>query len=200
MKWSAAVLALAGVVAAALPAHAATCWRDYPLPTTAVDYERTLGGGTLVPARVMVDRATVAIGASEARIERVFGASGAVAEDWRPRSAEQHCADLIALLRAHPDSMHLYTYGALAMRGLAGDFRVVEWPLPGGAGRLRAYFHRPDAAAPASAYLLHLVLDAGGAVHRKPGRRLVLVRKGTPAIEWDVYANHVAFTRPHQRR
>lgn len=170
----------------------AACWRDYPIPTTAVNYERTFASGTLAPERIVFHGKFIRPGMSQRQIDRILGTEARVAEDWHERTSQAQCEYLLTVLRDHPDSMHLYKLGELKWKKMSGAFRVDEWRIPG-VGSLRAFVHRSSARDADASYLYHLTFEASppDAVQRKKGRRNVLVRLGAPRIEWDIDTNQV---------
>jgi len=92
--------------------------------------------------------------------------------------------------------MHLYKLADLKSKKMSGGFRVAEWQLPG-VGTLRGFFWRQSDSAKDSAYLFYLNLlpTTETNVQRKQGGGYVLIRSGTPQIEWDVRANRVSVSR-----
>jgi hypothetical protein len=176
------LLAMAGTV----PLAAA---QQSPCP---VDYRRTLAAGTLVPERIVWRGRAIIAGATEAGLRQAIGAPPSTTQDWQPRTALDQCEFLLSLLRRHPDSMHLYRYGELRLREMAGEFRLLEWPLAG-AGRVHAFLHRAGPGGDGRVYLLHFVPEpvAVEQVRRKPGRSQVFVRDGAVPIEWDIDTNRV---------
>jgi len=161
----------------------ASCRRDYPIPTQSINYERAFASETLAPDRVSVNQKTLRLGATEKSLNSVLGASSTVVEDWKPRTAPQQCEYLLALLREHPNSMHLYRLKKLQLEMMSGMFRVSEWQLSG-IGRLRAFFHKPSATDAEASYLYYLTLSptSPGKVVRSRGRAYVLTREGVPVV------------------
>jgi hypothetical protein len=174
---------------------AALCWRDYPIPTPSVNYERAFAAETLAPDPITIDGKTVSTGMAEKTIDGLLGAAATAVEDWQQRSDQEQCDYLLEVLRRHANSMHLYKLGAIKHKRMSGLFRVAEWKLPG-VGTLRAFLHKASAAGPDKAYLYHLTLVpvALDNVQRKRGKGTVLTKPGTPTVEWNVEANRIAIS------
>jgi hypothetical protein len=169
------------------------CWRDYPIPTDAVNYEKTLLSETLAPDRILINGKIIRPGMTESHLNSVLGLSSTVLEEWQQRTDQDQCEYLLEILRKHPNSMHLYKLGELKWKKMSGFFRVSEWKLPNIA-TLRAFFYKPFSDAAESAYLYQLTLFRTPAdeVKRKKGQDYVLVRKGWSDIEWNVEVNRVS--------
>jgi len=187
------------VLASARPAAAleppSLCWRDYPIPTPAVNYEKAFASETLAPGTITVNGKSVTTGIAEKAIDGYLGRAATVVEDWQQRSEQEQCDYLLDVLRRHPNTMHLYTLGDIKLKKLTGLFRVAEWQLPG-VGTLRAFLHKSSAAEPDAAYLYHLTLLAVplDQVQRKKGKGYVLTRPGPPRIEWNIESNRISIS------
>jgi hypothetical protein len=168
------------------------CWRDYPIPTTSVNYEKAFVSETLAPDRILVNGKVVKPGMTESTLNGTLGLPSTVVEDWRQRTAQEQCEYLLELLRNHPNSMHLYKLGELKWKKMSGLFRVSEWQLPD-IGTLRAFFYKPSALKSETSYLYHLTLlpTSVEKVQRKKGQNYVLIRIGASKIEWDVQTNRI---------
>ena len=131
------------------------------------------------------------MGQGKAAIDEAVGKPGKVVKDWELRSEQDQCAELIKLLRDHPNSMHLYVLGGLRLKRMSGAFRTVEWALPH-IGMLRAYFHKGQNGTD-EAYLLHLtpVPVAVTRIHPAPTNGHLLIRAGKPSLSWDTAANRM---------
>ena len=130
------------------------CWRDYPIPTASVNYEKAFASETLVPDRILVNGKVLKLGMTESNINGILGLSSTVVEDWQQRTDQEQCEYLLELLRKHPNSMHLYKLGELKWKKMSGLFRVSEWQLSD-VGTLRAFFYKPSAAESETAYLYY---------------------------------------------
>jgi len=175
------------------------CWRDYPIPAPAVRYEQAFASETLAPDRISVNGKTVTLGLTEKNLNDLLRMTSTEVEDWRQRSDQEQCEYLLEVLRRHPNSMHLYKLGQIKLKKMSGLFRVAEWQLPD-VGILRAFFHKPSADKPETAYLYHLTLlpVALDKVQRKSGQRYVLTKTGASKVEWDIETNRVSIaTRAH---
>jgi len=187
------------VLASARPAAAldrsSLCWRDYPIPTAAVNYEQAFAAETLAPDPITIDGKAITTGLAEKTIDSLLGGAASVVEGWRPRSDQEQCEYLLEVLRQHANSMHLYRLGDLKAKRMSGLFRAAEWQLPG-AGTLRAFFHKASDAEPDRAYLFHLTLlpVALDKVQRRKGKSYVLTRPGVPRIEWNIETNRVSIS------
>jgi hypothetical protein len=168
------------------------CWRDYPIPTVAVNYERAFASETLVPDRIQTNGKVIKPGMTEREINNILGKASAVAEEQRQRSENEQCEYLLALLGQHPDSMHLYKLGELKWQKMAGYFRVSEWSLQS-IGTLRIFFFKPSEGASEISYLHHLTLIPVPLddVRRKKGHGYILTRRGSLPVEWNVENNTV---------
>jgi len=171
------------------------CWRDYPIPTASIDYQKAFAAETLAPDKIVVNGNVVDLGITEKSLEGILGLASTVAEDWQQRTDQQQCEYLLELLRKHPNSMHLYELGALKLKRMSGQFRVSEWQIPD-VGTLRAFFHKPSAAQSEASYLYHLALlpTSLDKVVRKKDRGYVLIRRGPPEIRWDVRTNRISIS------
>jgi hypothetical protein len=171
------------------------CWRDYPIPTPGVNYEKAFASETLAPGTITVNGKPVTTGIAEKTIDGLLGVASTAVEDWQQRSEQEQCEYLLEVLRRHANTMHLYTLGDIKLKKLSGLFRVAEWTLPG-VGTLRAFLHKPSAAESGKAYLYHLTLlpVAVDKVQRKKGKGYVLTKPGSPRIEWDIQTNRVSIS------
>ncbi len=198
-RWSAGVVLLALILMLGQPAVCSdpdtSCWRDYPIPTTSVNYEKAFASETLAPDGISVNGKVLRLGITENSLDSLLGLTSTVVEDWQQRTDEQQCEYLLDLLRNHPNSMHLYKLGELKLKRMSGVFRVSEAQLPG-AGRLRAFFYKPSAAEPEASYLYYLTLSPTSLknVVRKQGPGYVLIRTGASKINWDVQTNFISIT------
>jgi hypothetical protein len=155
-------------------------------------YESTLASGTIAPESIRIAGHLLRPGMSEERISVALGKNSSLIEDWQVRDAQQQCDYLLALLRRHPDSMHLYKLGELKLKRMAGAFRVVEWQLPQ-AGTLRAHVFSPQGDGRGTVYLYQFTMQApGGEVRRQPGKAYVVFRTGPRRVEWDVDGNRLS--------
>ena len=189
------VLVLASARPAAALEPASLCWRDYPIPTPAVNYEKAFASETLAPGTITVNGKSVTTGIAEKAIDGLLGLAATVVEDWQHRSEQEQCDYLLDVLRQHANTMHLYTLGDIKLKKLSGLFHVADWTLPG-VGTLRAFFHKASAAEPEKAYLYHLTLLSVplDRVQRKKGKGYVLTRPGPPRVEWNIESNRVAIS------
>lgn len=196
-------LALFGYLDASIAQTSADrlCWKDFPIPTTAVDYKRALAEQTLNPQQILVDGQILKPGQSEAQVSRLLRTAPTHSADWEERTEQDQCEFLLTLLRAHPNSMHLYGLGDLKQRRMSGQFRTAEWQIMG-VGRLSAYLHRRATTDPDQTYLFHLKLDPAraDAVQQVRGRATVLIRPGPPRVQWDVDLNRVTIDRRVKRQ
>jgi hypothetical protein len=185
------LFALAGAGPASALDPASLCWRDYPIPTPSVNYEKAFAAETLAPDPIVINGKAITTGMAEKTIDNILGMAATVMQDWEQRDDQAQCDYLLDLLREHANSMHLYKLGNIKVKKMSGLFRVVEWQLPS-VGTLRAFFHKSSAAEPEKAYLLHLALVpvALDKVQRR-NQGAVLTRPGSPRIEWNTEANRV---------
>jgi hypothetical protein len=187
------------VLASVRPAAAldppSLCWRDYPIPTPAVNYEKAFAAETLAPDTITVNGKPVTIGIAEKAIDGVLGVPATVVEDWQHRNEQEQCDYLLDVLRRHANTMHLYTLGDIKLKKLSGLFRVAEWQLPG-VGTLRAFLHKSSATEPEKAYLYHLTLlpVPVDKVQRKKGKGTILTKPGAPRIEWNIETNRISIS------
>jgi hypothetical protein len=178
----------------AMPAEPNTlCWRDYPIPTDAVNYEKAFVSGTLAPDLILFKGKALKPSMTESSLNGILGSTPAVIEDWRKRTVQEQCEYLLEVLREHPNSMHLYKLGELKLKKMSGLFRVSEWRLPD-VGTLRAFFHKPSAEAAESSYLYHQTLlpVPPDNVKRKKGTSYVLTRPGAAGVEWNINLNRIS--------
>ena len=196
-RWSAGLVLLALILVLGLPAVCSdpdtSCWRDYPIPTTSVNYEKAFASETLAPDGISVNGRVLRLGVTENNLNRLLGSTSIVVEDWQQRTEEQQCHYLLDMLRNHPNSMHLYKLGQLKQKRMSGFFRVSESQLPG-VGTLRVFFYKPSAAEPEESYLYYLTPSPTSLnnVVRKQGPGYVLVRTGASKLMWDVRTNFIS--------
>jgi hypothetical protein len=187
------------VLASARPALSleleSLCWRDYPIPVTAVNYKKAFASETLAPDPISINGKVVTTGITEKTLDGVLGVASTVVEDWQQRSDQEQCDYLLELLRQHANTMHLYKLGVIKLKKLSGLFRVVKWQLAG-VGTLGAFLHKRSAAEPEAAYLYHLTLLPVplDKVKRKKGKGYVLTKPGTPKIEWNTETNRLSIS------
>jgi hypothetical protein len=169
------------------------CWRDYPIPTAPVNYEKAFVSETLVPDRILVNGKLVKPGMTESNLNDILSMTSTVVEDWRQRTDQEQCEYLLEVLRKHPNSMHLYKLGELKWKKMSGLFRVSEWQLPD-VGTLRVFFYKPSALKAGVSYLYHLTLTPMPVdkVQRKKGQGYVLIRVGASKIEWNIETNRIS--------
>jgi hypothetical protein len=166
------------------------CWRDYPIPTDAVNYEEAFASGTLAPESITINTKVLRLGMTESDLRQIVGLNSTEAEDWQERTAQQQCEYLLEILRKHPNSMHLYILGGLKLKRMSGLFRVSEWQLPR-IGQLLVFFYKPYQTSVETAYLFHLTLllaTSGSVKHEKVE---ILKKVGTPQITWDIATNRI---------
>src|SRR5262245_55740923 len=84
-------------------AQSASCWHDYPIPTTPVDYRHSLAAETLAPDRISLNGKPILLGVSEDAITRVVGTPSTAIEPWQQRTRQQQCDYLLELLKRNPD-------------------------------------------------------------------------------------------------
>jgi hypothetical protein len=187
------------VLASARPALSlepeSLCWRDYPIPVTAVNYEKAFASETLAPDPISINGKVVTTGIAEKTLDGLLGVASTVVEDWQQRSDQEQCEYLLEVLRQHANTMHLYKLGVIKVKKMSGLFRVVQWELPG-VGTLRAFLHKPSAAEPEAAYLYHLTLLPVplDKVQRRKGKGYVLTKPGAPKIEWNTETNRLSIS------
>jgi hypothetical protein len=171
------------------------CWRDYPIPTTSVNYEKAFTSETLAPDRISINGKVLRLGVTENDLNSVLGVTSIVVEDWQQRDEQRQCNYLLELLRDHPNSMHLYKLGQLKLKRMSGLFRASEWQLPG-VGKLRAFFSKSSAGKFEASYLYYLtpIPTSLNNVKRKQGVGYVLIRTGVSKIQWDVQTNSITIS------
>jgi hypothetical protein len=172
-----------------------SCSKDYPVPTTAVNYEQAFASETLVPDQISVNSEILRPGGSEERLSRAIGAKSNIIENPVERSDSQQCDYLLELLRNHPNSMYLYRIKKIQLEHLSGIFRVAEWELPQ-VGKLRVYFYRSSKDTAEKSYLFLLSLNSTSVrdVKREPGSDYVLSRAGASQIHWNVDTNSITLS------
>jgi hypothetical protein len=171
----------------------ASCWRDYPIPTNSVNYEKAFASETLAPDRISVNQKVLRLGATENYLNSVLGATSIVVEDWKQRTEQEQCEYLLELLRNHPSSMHLYQLKKVQLERLSGMFSVSEWQIRG-IGKLRAFFHKSSTAGVEASYLYYLTMfpTSPRNIERSRGPSYVLTRDGVPIVKWDVRTNGIS--------
>src|SRR5258706_190509 len=91
------------VLASARPALSlqpeSLCWRDYPIPVTAVNYEKAFASETLAPDPISINGKVVTTGIAEKTLDGLLGVASTVVEDWQQRSDQEQCEYLLEELR-----------------------------------------------------------------------------------------------------
>jgi len=174
-----------------------SCSKDYPVPTTSVNYEQAFASETLIPDQISVNGEILRPGVSEESLRRAIGAKSNVIENSVERSDSQQCDYLLALLRGHPNSMYLYRIKKIQLEHMSGIFRVAEWELPQ-VGKLRVFFYKSSKETAEKSYLFLLTLNSTSVrdVKREPGSDFVLSRSGANRIHWNVDANSITLSTP----
>jgi hypothetical protein len=178
-----------------------SCTKDYPIPTTSVNYEHAFASETLIPDQISMNGEIFRPGASEERLSRAIGAKSNIVENAVQRSETQQCGYLLELLRDHPNSMYLYRIRRIQLQHMSGVFRVAEWQVPG-IGKLRAFLCSPSKNAAEVSYLFLLTLNPTSMrdVKRHPGADYVLIRSGAGRINWNVDANSITMSTSSEAR
>ncbi|MCB9655625.1 MAG: hypothetical protein H6729_15995 [Deltaproteobacteria bacterium] len=186
---------------AAEPRARSACWRDYPVATKSTDYKASIASGALVPSELVVNGQRIHYGMTEQEITKILRIIPSAAGEWTTRDSDEQCEYLLNIVRAHPDDMHLYTFGAVSELRLAGLFRAVEWRLDG-IGTLRVHMHRASDAASEASYFHEVLMrpvPRGTIASRKRSHR-VFKRTRKPTVEWNVDTNTLAFDTQHPSR
>src|SRR4051812_2206643 len=71
------------------------CWRDYPIPTPSVNYEKAFASETLAPDPITLNGKAVSAGMSEKTVDGLLGVASTVVEDWQQRSDQEQCEYLL---------------------------------------------------------------------------------------------------------
>ena len=165
------------------------CWKDYPIATDSVDYQREFTNGTILPDKFMFNSESIKTGMPIAQVEKVIGISNNATETEQ-RTEQQQCDYLLKILSDHPNSMYLYKLAALAQEHLSGFFGSLTWDITD-IGTIRAFWHAQTQAATHIVYMYSFSLNSVISSPQLNRKGLVLSRQGRPSVSWDIERNQV---------